>query len=190
MSLDTQLFLMIHALTGNPLLDGLMVAAAEGLVFLVPVSLVYLWFQGLEGKVDALYVCAAVVVSIALSYAMGMLYSHQPPSAIYETIAPFEPENAFPSQHTTVAFAAVWPLLWRERTRMASVLAGGAVLTGVARVYIGEHLPLDVAGGLAASAMGLVVLYGVAGLIDDQMYWIAGWFQEKHEEIRARLDSF
>lgn len=188
MSLDTRLFLMVQAMTGDPLLDQAMFLAAEMLVFLVPVSLVYLWFNGREGKVDAFYVCAAVVVSLVLSYAMGIFYAHDPPSAMYETIAPFDSENAFPSQHTTVMFAAVWPLLWRERTRIASILGGSAAVTGFARIYIGEHFPLDVAGGIAASVMGLIVVYGTARLADERVRMIAGWFQEKQEVVLERLD--
>ncbi len=67
----------------------------------------------------------------------------------------------FISGHTTVAFAGatvVWVFFGRRWGTIAYVLA---LVVGVSRMYVGAHLPLDVAGGAAAGTIvGGLVTYG------------------------------
>lgn len=159
MSFDQTLFEAIQSLTGISALDSLMVFLAEYLVVLVPLTLVFLWLQDRKGKYDSSLTFTAAVTGIAVSYIMGLFYSHQNPSATYETIVAFEPENAFPSQHTAVMFSAVWPLVYRERKKLGALMAFAAITTGFARVYMGEHWPVDILGALVASFSGMVTVY-------------------------------
>jgi len=62
--------------------------------------------------------------------------------------------GGFPSGHAAVAaaLAAGW---WSAAPPPARpLLAGAAATVGVARIYVGAHLPLDVVGG---AAMGIVI---------------------------------
>jgi undecaprenyl-diphosphatase len=69
----------------------------------------------------------------------------------------------FPSGHTAVAVTTAvvasrylsWP--W------ATGLTAGAITTGVARMYVGAHLPLDIVGGLGVG----LACGGLAALLDD-----------------------
>jgi undecaprenyl-diphosphatase len=69
----------------------------------------------------------------------------------------------FPSGHTTVAVAlaaAAAPYLTARATR--TVVWVLAIAVGAARVYVGAHLPLDVAGGIALGiAVGAAVHLGL-----------------------------
>jgi glycosyltransferase 2 family protein len=68
--------------------------------------------------------------------------------------------RGYVSGHTAVAFAlatALTPLLPRRWCWVPGALAIGV---GLARIYIGVHLPLDVVGGA-----GLGILCGLAGLV-------------------------
>ena len=59
----------------------------------------------------------------------------------------------FVSGHTTVAFAGatvIWVLYGRRWGTVAYTLA---VIVGLARIYVGAHLPLDVFGGAAAGTI-------------------------------------
>lgn len=157
----------VQSMTGNPLVDPAMVYAAEYLVFLIPLALSYLWFRDRGAKKDSLFAFYATVGGILSTYVLGLLYYHQPPHLQgFETILMNEPENAFPSQHAAAAFSVVWPLLYRGRERIGYVLLGAAVLTGFARVYTGLHFPLDVSGGVAASAISFGAVYLLEGYVD------------------------
>ena len=166
MNLDLAVFQAVQSLTGIGFLDQLMIFAAEFLVFLVPLALVYLWFQGREGKKDSVLAFSSAMVGIFFSYLMGLVYFHQNPSATLDTIVAAKPENAFPSQHTVVLFSIVWPLFWRDRRNIAFLALLAALGTGFSRVYIGEHWPIDIIGSLIASAVGFGVLYLSEDYID------------------------
>ncbi|HET7322719.1 MAG TPA: hypothetical protein VFJ06_00115, partial [Halococcus sp.] len=86
---------------------ALLVVLAEYLVVLIPLVLVGLWLTG--SRETAFFAFVTVVVSIAVSYSMGVLYSHPAPYMVSQTLVTGPPENSFPSQHTTVMFAMVWP---------------------------------------------------------------------------------
>lgn len=160
--------------TGTPVFNRLMIFAAENLVYLVPVALLYLWFApegfGIErGKEKSVFVAVAVVVSLVISYALGQLHSHPAPYMMgYDTLLVEEPENSFPSQHTTVVFAFTWPLFYlRERTEDGLVALLLASLVGFSRVYVGVHHPVDIVGGVVASLLGFTLVYAARGRVMD-----------------------
>ena len=55
----------------------------------------------------------------------------------------------FPSGHTAVAVTLAAMAAPGRSTRAAAALWGAAATVAVARMYVGAHLPLDVAGGAA-----------------------------------------
>lgn len=172
---------------GNPVLNEVMIFAAENLVYLVPLALLYLWFASEEdrtnsetetpltlpwftaedGKMKSVFIFVTIVVSVAISYAMGQLYSHPAPYMVgYDTLLTEAPENSFPSQHTTVVFGFVWPLLYlqdRQRTGLVALVL--ASLVGISRVYVGVHYPIDIVGAIGASLLGFTLVYAGRGLV-------------------------
>lgn len=180
-------FELIHGLTGQPMIDTLMVMAAEYLVFLVPLTLMIYWFCGKEAKVTSLYVFTTAVTGIVLSYLAGVLYAHENPSAVYETIVAYEPENAFPSQHTVAIIATAFGFLWRENRPYGYTVLGAGVLTGFARIYIGEHWPIDIIGSfiVAGIAVGLVMV--IEDRLDTPLTRLASIGQRVESRARDRL---
>lgn len=159
MPLDTIGFGAVQALTGHPVVDTAMVVAAEMLILLVPATLVLLWFRD-AGRIDTLYVFAVTITALTISYLLGFLFGHPAPYevAAYSTIAAGAPENAFPSQHAVVVLAAALGAYWRDRPTLGHTLLAAGFVTGFARVYIGEHYPVDVAGSLLAAGLGLALV--------------------------------
>ena len=154
MVLNAALFEAIEGLTGNPILDQSMIFLAEYLVILVPLSLIYLWFKDRETSLFTFY---TTVTGIIISYGLGLLYFHENPSATYETIAAYHAENSFPSQHTTAIIATALPLLYREKSKIGGLMLISGLSTGFARIYIGEHWPVDILGAIFAAALGLLI---------------------------------
>lgn len=173
--------------TGTPVLNKLMVFAAEQLVYLIPVALLYLWFTPEkrrtnadfrmalslpwfateQGKSKSVFIVATIVVSLAISYAMGQFYSHPAPYMVgYETLLVETPENSFPSQHTTVVFAFAWSLVYlQDRWRDGLIALLLASLVGISRVYVGVHFPIDIVGAVSASLLGFTLTYAARGTV-------------------------
>lgn len=131
---------------------------AETLVLAVPISLIYLWFKSEEGRKDSVFTFVATVSGIAFTYFMGLFYFHNQPFASYETIvAGGDLDNAFPSQHTATVFSCFWSFLYLKRNKLASLLGIAGVLTGLGRVFVGHHYPVDIAGGIFSGILGLSI---------------------------------
>lgn len=168
--METWFFGFVQSLTGNPVVDELMIFSAEFLVLLVPTTLVYLWFQGQEGRQDSVYSFIAVMSGLIVSYALlAQVYQHESPFQMYETIASGEPENGFPSQHTTVILSMVLPLLYQSRRKLAGLLFTIGIITGFSRIYIGEHFLIDIIGAGIAAATGFLIMKLVQKHLDEEV---------------------
>jgi undecaprenyl-diphosphatase len=187
MSLKELGFRQIYALTGNPLVDQLMLFLAEFLVLLVPLSLIYLWFEDREGKEDSLFTAYSAVLSILIAYFLGVFYSHENPSATYDTIVSFRPENSFPSQHTAAMIGTALPLLYRDRERLGWLILAAGVLTGLSRIYVGEHWPIDILGSALAAGIGLGISYISWDMLEPVRSPVIELAEKIEEELFDRL---
>lgn len=143
---------------------------AENLVFLIPAYLIYEWFRDTE---ISFLVFSSVLTGLAVSYIMGLLYFHPVPGGT---------ENAFPSQHTTVLFAAIWPVYYYRSREMATVFLISGLLTGVARVMIDKHYPVDLLGALTASMIGFAIIY----YLEDEIRSVASLLSDIQNRIFGR----
>ena len=190
MSLNEAIFLKIQALTGIPIIDQAVLFLAEALVLLVPLSLIYLWFSGREGRENAAFTVGTTVLGIGAAYAMGLLYFHENPSATYETLVTHHPENSFPSQHTAALFSAGLPLILRKRKAFGYLLTFSAVITGFARVYVGEHWPVDILGAFIASGIGLTVAYFSWAPLEPVWRPLLDIYEAVEYRVGKRLEEF
>jgi undecaprenyl-diphosphatase len=184
MAWDQAGFQLIYSLTGNSFLDQTMYFMAEFLVLLIPLSLIYLWFQSREGKEDAAFAAYSTITGIIFTYVMGLFYAHENPSAVYDTVISYHPENSFPSQHTAAMFGAAFPLLYRERKDLGWMMLGAGVTTGFSRVYIGEHWPIDILGAIFAGAVGLGIAYPSWDKLEPLWSPIINLFEKGEEQFR------
>jgi len=69
--------------------------------------------------------------------------------------------GAFPSGHTTTAFACATVLAWAS-PRLAVPAFGLAAAIGFSRIYVGVHWPLDVLGG---AVLGTLIGLGAIALL-------------------------
>lgn len=150
---------------GPPLIDSAMIFTAVALVWIVPVTLLTLWFATDDAKFESVFIFTAIVVSLLLSYGMGLFYSHPAPYVGQETLLSGPPENSFPSQHTTTIFAFVWPFFYFDRWRTGFAALALAALLGFSRVYVGLHYPIDIVGGIVASLAGFALVYAARDLV-------------------------
>lgn len=165
MSINTELFRIINSLAGNSkVLDSAIIFCANYLIYIIFAAalaivsyLVYkrewktaLWFFG----------------SLVTSFVILKIVQH-----VHPGVRPFVAEHgvvqlikhaagtSFPSDHTTVAAAIAFGVLFLTRFKSVGwLLLLGAVVVGVARIAAGVHYPFDILAGLATGFVGAGIL--------------------------------
>lgn len=163
---NTALFIAINApASANAVTIGLAKVAAEYLVYVAAVLAVCLWVRGSRDERDALTsIGVGLLIAFALSWTIGLLWYHPRPFVIGlgRTLLAHSPDSSFPSDHTTLLWTFGFGLLVTREQRgwgWALVLVGLA--TAWARIYVGVHFPLDMAGSAVVAATGAVVARAV-----------------------------
>jgi len=181
-AIDTQLFLFIQQFTGNKIIDFFFLAAAETLVLLVPAVLIYLWFESPESRNNSVFTFAATISGIAFSYILGLLYFHHQPFYLYNTvIAGGDLENAFASQHTAAMFSVFWSFVYLKRRRLMELFGIAGALTGLGRIFVGLHYPLDVLGGIFSGLIGVFIAVMIFRFAETEI--------EKMVEVSYQLED-
>ena len=152
-NINRSLFFLIN---GGPQLGGarlsLGVAAAEWLILLVPLALVLLWVRGTALSRNVV-LRAGLATSCALlaNWAIGQVWFNPRPFMVglADNVLQHAPDSSFPSDHATIMFSVAFVLVSSAATRAAgAVLCVTALATAWARVYVGVHYPLDMAGAM------------------------------------------
>ncbi|HEX5370626.1 MAG TPA: phosphatase PAP2 family protein [Dehalococcoidia bacterium] len=152
----------INGLAGHVgFIDLAMKTSARDIIYLTPLLLLALWFWPVPNSDRALNqrVAAAaflgVLLGLGFAMLLGSLHNEARPfisDTTTKLLIPHAPDNSFPSDHATAAFALAGAIVWWRKS-LGFVLLGVALLIGFSRVYVGVHWPQDVA---AAAAAGIV----------------------------------
>jgi undecaprenyl-diphosphatase len=92
---------------------------------------------------------AAALVADGISLLLRQWIGRDRPPLVYPEPKPLvhvPHTGAFPSGHSTTAFACATVLAWSDR-RLAIPAYVLAALIAISRVYVGVHWPLDIIGG-------------------------------------------
>lgn len=114
----------------------------------------------------ALAAPVAVVVAFAVAEVAKKLVAevrpcYSLPHAYLVDACPDRTDYAFPSGHSTTAFATV-AALWLLDRRLSAIATVFALLEGFTRVYLGDHYPHDVIG---AALLAIPVAYLVSRIL-------------------------
>ncbi len=161
-SFNQSLFLLINADPATPVwrIHAALLVANQ-LILLVPGALAAMWLWGGDAQRNlALKVLASIGLALFASYLFGALWPHPRPFAIGlgHAFFPHKATSSFPSNHTiiiaTFAFALILDRRWAV---WGWVTLAASVLVGTARVYLGVHFPLDIAGGLVLAPVAAAI---------------------------------
>jgi undecaprenyl-diphosphatase len=164
------LFHIINGLAGRDyLLDTAMIFAAQYIIYIFCVYLVYLWFVKSKYRQEVLFAGYGALLGLGINFIITLFYYHPRPFMFPTGILliPHAPETSFPSDHTTMMFAiSLMFLAFRELRSKGAILFVLSFISGLARVYAGLHFPMDIAGSL------FVALFSVGLLLTLKQYLI------------------
>ena len=171
----------INGLAGHvSIVDLSMKLLARDAIFLLPFLMLGLWFwpAGPERALNQrLGAAAFFAVFLALGFAgvLGDLHHEARPfvsDLSTKLLIPHSADNAFPSDHTAVAFAISGALLgWRRF--VGFVCLGLATLIAVARIYVGVHWPSDVIAAAAAGLLAGAILARLLPVLEKPQQWFS-----------------
>ena len=108
-------------------------------------------------ETDAYETAAGIAIAAIGTEAIKVIIKRPRPYEIYSDIYPDEIDNgnAFPSGHTSVAFAAATSItLISKKWYLAVPAYAWASGVGYSRIYLGQHYPSDVVAGALVGAAG------------------------------------
>ncbi len=173
--LNEALFLLINASADpNALLVAMAKVFANQLIWLAPLALVLGWLRGSE-PVRRLMLEATVsaLAGLLINQAIGLLWQTPRPFVlgIGHTLIPHAPDSSFPSDHLTLMWSVAFSFLMHQRPRFAGVLLA---LLGLpmawARIYLGVHFPLDMAGAALVSGLSAYLCFREQGWYMNSIY--------------------
>ncbi|MSN25888.1 MAG: phosphatase PAP2 family protein [Geobacter sp.] len=151
--LNQALFLMINAPDhAQALLLAMARGVAEWSIWLIPLTLTFGWLRGDERlRKLMLMATASGLAGLLINQLIGLIWQHPRPFMIGlgHTFLAHAPDPSFPSDHLTLIWAVAFSLLLHERSRTAGLcLALLGLPVAWARIYLGVHFPLDMAGAV------------------------------------------
>ncbi|MGW4562175.1 phosphatase PAP2 family protein [Streptomyces sp. NPDC004561] len=134
------------------------------------VLMVWGWWNARRRDTAAMTLALAAPVAVVVAFAVAEVAKklvaevrpcYSMPHDYFVDACPGRADYAFPSGHSTTAFATV-AALWLLDRRLSAVAAAFALFEGFTRVYLGDHYPHDVLG---AAVLALPVAYLVSRVL-------------------------
>ena len=137
--------------------------AGVGLMILIPVMLVLA-----RRRLDALKVFCMFAGALTLAeIGKKLINEHRPPVSLWAMKA--DSGGSYPSGHATTAAVLAVALIVVAATvagRSTALVLGGlyAVAVAASRIYLADHYPLDVLGGMLCALAAAFIVTGLAAL--------------------------
>ena len=162
-TLNHTLFAMINAPESTgPQAIGLAKFMAKDLLYLLALGMLLGWLRGTETTRRALfYGGMAALIGLATNQIIHQLWPHPRPFAagVGTQFLEHVTDTSFPSDHGTIMFSVACALLLsRGGGKLGAVAMLAALATAWARVFLGVHWPMDMAGAFGVSLVSALLV--------------------------------
>lgn len=170
---NQSLFLWINASANTPswAIDTA-IFLADDLIYLIPVLLLVLWLWG-DGarRNQAIKACLVTLLALGANQVIGLVWQHPRPFMVGLGHAwiPHAADSSFPSDHMTVFAGIGLTLLLGGAFRLAAAVLATGFAVAWARVFLGVHFPLDMAGAVAVTGVTYVVVLPLWRMAGDTL---------------------
>lgn len=179
-ALNRNLFLQINGGNDTPSwLVQTAIGMADYLVYLIPVLFAAQWLWGGQDRRRlTVKACLVTLLALGANQVIGLFWMHPRPFmlGLGRAWLAHATDSSFPSDHATVFASVGLAMLFGGATRLATGILVTGALVAWARVFLGVHFPLDMAGSVAVSAVAYGVvspLWRVAGEpLVQQFEWL------------------
>ncbi|MBN1583366.1 MAG: phosphatase PAP2 family protein [Anaerolineae bacterium] len=156
MNWDLYLLELVNQRLAHPILDALITLITLTAMFSVPIVPSLLWRKS---KRQGMTMWIAILVSTLLSVGIQFTLGRSRPTGM-RLVMPALSFSSFPSGYAAALFACTTlsALFW-PRTRVRACLAAG--LASLSQIYLGQHYPSDIVGGIILGTATSLVVYGV-----------------------------
>lgn len=166
---DLTLYHFVNHFAGyHPVVDAIMKFFAQDALDIYAVLFIVAWFSLPKSEENKRHALVVSFCSGVLALFMNLVISHiwfrpRPfavlPSGSFTQLIPHGNDASFPSDHTSGGFAFASGT-WGKGTKWVSYsFTILAVLTMIARVYVGVHWPTDVIAGLVIGIFSSRILW-------------------------------
>ncbi|CAM5205011.1 Undecaprenyl-diphosphatase OS=Castellaniella defragrans OX=75697 GN=HNR28_000082 PE=4 SV=1 [Castellaniella defragrans] len=177
-TLNRALFLWLNAPSHpDPGLLSAAIVLANWLIWLAPALLVVGWLYGDREARQAMILAAlAGALGLLCNQLIALVWVHPRPFVLGlgHTFIPHAPDSSFPSDHLTLWWAIAFSLLAQARLRLlGALMAVSGLAIAWARIYLGVHFPLDMAGAAGVAAACAWLVRALARWYLDPLYRLA-----------------
>lgn len=181
LAIDNTLFYAINGLS-NPILDVILIPITYfGSVIIWILAIIIFWIK--KDKKLSIHLLYALIVSSFLSLLLKSIFMRPRPLGNLREYLPIEvgEDYSFPSGHAMNAFAGA-TILSDFYKKYKILFYALAILTGISRIYIGAHYPLDVLyGSIIGILIGSIVMnlpiYSVQEEIEKAIYSVKSFLR-------------
>lgn len=163
-ALDLPLTKAINGLSGNTVVDTLMIWVSTYGVLALVLSVALQWWRK-PGRSHTRHVLVASGFSFAFGLGLNqiilLLVQRPRPYDVGLTHLLIErsADMSFPSDHATATFAIAAAFLFHGMSRRGLAFLAAAMLISFSRVYLGTHFVGDIAGGALTGVMAAAVIW-------------------------------
>lgn len=142
------MFRLINQFSGRSIiLDKIMIFISNKIRYVYFLILIIMWFKGSIYKKMAVHAGISVLISLMIHFLIKLIYFKPRPFLKRRVgiLIPSKMDSSFPSKHTLLTFAVSTTIYFYQRF-LGTVMGGLSFLTGVSRIWVGHHYPVDILG--------------------------------------------